>query len=153
MEITLPWRINQRIFSITWIKMGMDTYQRLSCGTLYSMHSVSKNNLNKMKIIVINISTISNLFKLFWQRIYFYFEYSESTETEKSSTGHLQVLLAKIYSHGNFSSIFEQLDLNKNGKIDPREIDETLEDQNKPRKINGNFNFGKVIMNRSVPNI
>jgi len=59
----------------------------------------------------------------------------ESIEAQKSSAGHLQVLLAQMYSHGTFSSIFEQLDLNKNGKIEPREIDDTLEGQIKPRKV------------------
>ena len=40
--------------------------------------------------------------------------------------------------------MFEKLDLNKNGKIDPREIDESLEDQIKPRIIKGNLNHIKM---------
>ena len=57
-----------------------------------------------------------------------------------------------MYSHGTFSSIFEQLDLNKNGKIEPREIDDTLEGQIKPGKIKG-INFSKIIINRLIMNI
>ena len=69
---------------------------------------------------------------------------------KKSSAGHLQVLLAQMYSQGTFSSIFEQLDLNKNGKIEPREIDDTLEGQIKPRKVKGNFNLSKIIIDRLI---
>ena len=43
-----------------------------------------------------------------------------------------------MYSRATFSIIFEQLDLNENGKIDPQEIDETLEDQIKPSIVKGN---------------
>ena len=53
-------------------------------------------------------------------------------ESRQKNSGNLDVLLAKMYSDATFSSMFEQLDLNKNGKIDPLEIDDTLEDQIKP---------------------
>ena len=56
-------------------------------------------------------------------------------ESRQKNSGNLDVLLAKMYSDATFSSMFEQLDLNKNGKIDPREIDESLEGQIKPRVI------------------
>ena len=37
--------------------------------------------------------------------------------------------------------IFDSLDVNKQGKIDPREIDESLEDQIGPGKTNGKLFF------------
>ena len=49
-----------------------------------------------------------------------------------------------MYSQGTFNITFEQLDLNENGKIDPGEIDESLEDQIKHRSIKGNFNYSKM---------
>ena len=49
-----------------------------------------------------------------------------------------------MYSRATFSIMFEQLDLNENGKIDPHEIDESLEDQIKPRAIKGNLNHSKI---------
>ena len=49
-----------------------------------------------------------------------------------------------MYSRATFSIMFEQLDLNENGKIDPHEIDESLEDQIKPRAIKGNLNHNKM---------
>ena len=45
-----------------------------------------------------------------------------------------------MYTRGTFKIRFEQLDLNENGKIDPGEIDESLEDQIKLRSIKDNFN-------------
>ena len=57
-----------------------------------------------------------------------------------------------MYSHATFSIMFEQLDLNENGKIDPHEIDESLEDQIKPRAIKGNLNHNmmKLIVLSSI---
>ena len=49
-----------------------------------------------------------------------------------------------MYSRGTFNITFEQLDLNENGKIDPGEIDESLEDQIKHRSIKGNFKYSKM---------
>ena len=49
-----------------------------------------------------------------------------------------------MYSRATFSIMFEQLDLNKNGKIDPYEIDESLEDYIKPSAIKGNLNHSKM---------
>ena len=44
-----------------------------------------------------------------------------------------------MYSQGTFNITFEQLDLNENGKIDPGEIDESLEDQINLQSIKDNF--------------
>ena len=49
-----------------------------------------------------------------------------------------------MYSRATFSTMFEQLDLNENGKIDPQEIDESLKDQIKPSIIKGNLNHSRV---------
>jgi len=67
-----------------------------------------------------------------WNSVYHAQKFIES---KQENSGNLQVLLAKMYSRATFSIMFEKLDLNKNGKIDPREIDESLEDQIKPRII------------------
>jgi len=67
-----------------------------------------------------------------WNSVYFAQQFIESRQ---ENSGNLQVLLAKMYSQATFSIMFEQLDLNENGKIDPHEIDESLEDQIKPRAI------------------
>ena len=49
-----------------------------------------------------------------------------------------------MYSQGTFNITFEQLDTNKNGRIDPGEIDESLKDQIKHRSIKGNCNYSKM---------
>ena len=49
-----------------------------------------------------------------------------------------------MYSRSTFNITFEQLDLNENGKIDPGEIDESLEDQIKHRSIKGNINHSRI---------
>merc|ERR1719167_774464 len=67
-----------------------------------------------------------------WNSVYFAQQFIESRH---ENSGNLQVLLAKMYSQATFSIMFEQLDLNENGKIDPHEIDESLEDQIKPKVI------------------
>ena len=68
----------------------------------------------------------------------------ELIESRQENSGNLQVLLAKMYSRATFSIMFEHLDLNENGKIDPHEIDESLEDQIKPRPIKGNLNHNMM---------
>ena len=78
------------------------------------------------------------------ESFYFYLKCPEFIESKQENSGNLQVLLAKMYSRATFSIMFEKLDLNKNGKIDPREIDESLEDQIKPRIIKGNLNHIKM---------
>ena len=49
-----------------------------------------------------------------------------------------------MYSSGTFNITFEQLDLNENGKIDPGEIDESLEDQIMHSSMKGNNNYSKM---------
>ena len=71
-------------------------------------------------------------------------KYQEFIESRQENSGNLQVLLSKMYSQATFSIMFEQLDLNENGKIDPHEIDESLEDQIKPRPIKGNLNHNMM---------
>jgi len=44
---------------------------------------------------------------------------------------------AALLRRGDMDSIFDSLDVNKDGKIAPREIDESLEDQIGPGKTNG----------------
>ena len=44
---------------------------------------------------------------------------------------------AALLRRGDMDSIFDSLDVNKDGKIVPREIDESLEDQIGPGKTNG----------------
>ena len=49
-----------------------------------------------------------------------------------------------MYSQATFSIMFEQLDLNENGKIDPHEIGESLEDQINSSAIKGNLNHNRM---------
>ena len=44
---------------------------------------------------------------------------------------------AAFLRRADIDHIFDSLDVNKQGKIDPREIDESLEDQIGPGKSNG----------------
>ena len=78
------------------------------------------------------------------ESFYFYLKCPEFIESKQENSGNLQVLLAKMYSQATFSIMFEQLDLNENGKIDPHEIGESLEDQIKPRPIKGNLNHNMM---------
>ena len=51
MEMILPRRLDQWIFTTYSIKIKMDTYQKKSYGTLLILHSVSKKDFNKMNLL------------------------------------------------------------------------------------------------------